>query len=319
VIGDSVMDSMKKSICHVPGIKVGHAQDEKARTGCTVILPEGGAVCGVDVRGSSPGTRKVELLKPVRHVEKIHALLLTGGSAFGLDAACGVQAYLEERGVGYDVGVAKIPLVPTAVIFDLFVGDAKVRPDKQMGYEACVRASENESREGRVGVGTGATVGKIGRAENRSDGGVGTCAEVLRNGVVVGVLAVANSFGDVIDPGTGEIVGGNRRPDGSFLDSVDYLKQKPVNPFARPGVNTTLAIVATNARMNKETATKVAQMAQAGISRATRPAHTMFDGDIVFALSVGEKKADVNVIGAVAADCVAEAVVRGVRAGMRVK
>ncbi len=195
------MDSMKKSICDVPGIRVGHAQDEKVRTGCTVIIPEGGAVCGVDVRGSSPGTREVELLKPVRHIEKIHAVLLTGGSAFGLDAACGVQAYLEEHGVGYDVGVAKIPLVPTAVIFDLFIGDPRVRPDKQMGYEACVHASEKETREGRVGVGTGATVGKIGRAEDRSNGGVGTCAEVLKNGVVVGVLAVANSFGDVIDRG----------------------------------------------------------------------------------------------------------------------
>ncbi|MFH1941028.1 MAG: P1 family peptidase [bacterium] len=308
---------MKHTLCDVPGIRVGHAQDEKARTGCTVVLPEGGAVCGVDVRGSSPGTREVELLKPVRHVERVHAILLTGGSAFGLDAACGVQAYLEERGVGYDVGVAKIPLVPAAVIFDLFVGDPSVRPDKKMGYDACLHASSDEGGEGLVGVGTGATVGKIGGGEGRSNGGVGSCSESLNNGIIVGVLAVANSFGDVIDPATAKVVGGNRQPDGSFLDSVAYLKGHAENPFARPGANTTLAVVATNARLNKEQATKVAQMAQVGISRTTRPAHTMFDGDIVFAMSVGDLEADVTVIGAVAADLVAEAVVRGVRAGMK--
>ena len=301
------------SICRVPGIRVGHAQNEKARTGCTVILPEGGAVTGVDVRGSSPGTREVELLKPVRNVEKIHAILLTGGSAFGLNAAGGVQAYLEEHGVGYDVVVAKVPLVPTAVIFDLFVGDPKVRPDRTMGYEACLNASDQESREGRIGVGMGATVGKVGNPMRRSDGGLGTCAEELPGSIVIGALAVANGFGDVIDPDSGQVIGGNRQDDGSFLDSVAYLKQHPVNPFARPGTNTTLAVVATNARLNKEQATKVAQMAQVGISRTTRPAHTMYDGDIVFALSVGDKEADVNVIGAVAADLVARAVVRGVR------
>ena len=218
------MGNKINSICLVPGIRVGHAQDEKARTGCTVIIPEGGAVCGVDVRGSSPGTRELELLKPVRHVEKIHAILLTGSSAFGLDAASGVQKYLEERGIGYDVIVAKVPLVPTAVIFDLFVGDPKIRPDSRMGYTACVNASAEEDREGVVGVGTGATVGKVGGMDGRSNGGVGTCAEVLDNGVVVGALAVANSFGDVIGSGSGEIVGGNRQPDGSFLDSVEYLK-----------------------------------------------------------------------------------------------
>ena len=309
---------MKRTICCVPGIRVGHAQDEKARTGCTVIIPEGGAVCGVDVRGSSPGTREVELLKPVRHVEKVHAVLLTGGSAFGLDAACGVQACLEEQSIGYDVGVAKIPLVPAAVIFDLFVGDPNIRPDRKMGFDACVHASNEEDREGSVGVGMGATVGKVGGGEGRSRGGVGTCSEELDHGIVVGVLAVANSFGDVIDPKSGEIIGGNRQLDGSFLDSVDYLKRHPENPFARPGANTTLAVVATNVRLDKEQATKVAQMAQVGISRTTRPAHTMYDGDIVFAMSVGDVTSDVNVIGSCAADLVAEAVIRGVMAGMEI-
>jgi L-aminopeptidase/D-esterase-like protein len=303
------------SICGVPGIRVGHAQDEKARTGCTVILPDGGSVAGVDVRGSSPGTREVELLKPVRNVEKIHGIVLTGGSAFGLDAACGVQQYLEEQGIGYDVVVAKVPLVSAAVIFDLFVGDPKVRPDREMGYQACLNATYKESREGRIGVGTGASVGKVGDPLRRSEGGVGTCAEELPGGIVVGALAVANSFGDVIDPDTGEIIGGNLQDDGSFLDSVAFLKENPVNPFKRPGSNTTLAVVATNALLNKEQALKIAQMAQVGISRTTRPAHTMYDGDIVFALSVGDEEADVNVIGAVAADLVARAVVRGVTAG----
>jgi L-aminopeptidase/D-esterase-like protein len=304
------------SICLVPGIKVGHAQNLGARTGCTVIIPEGGAAAGVDVRGSSPGTREVELLKPVRNVEKVHAIVLTGGSAFGLDSACGVQQYLEEQGIGYDVVVAKVPLVSAAVIFDLFVGDPKIRPNREMGYRACLNASTEESREGRIGVGTGATVGKIGNPMNRTDSGLGTCAEELPGGIVVGALAVANSFGDVIDPTTGMIIGGNRRDDGGFLDSVAYLKEHPENPCRRPGTNTTLAVAATNARLSKEQATKVAQMAQVGISRTTRPAHTMYDGDIVFALSTGDKEANVNIIGTVAAELVAEAVVRGVRAGM---
>ena len=295
---------------------MGHAQNLEARTGCTVIIPEGGAVAGVDVRGSSPGTREVELLKPVRNVERVHAIVLTGGSAFGLDSACGVQQYLEEQGIGYDVIVARVPLVSAAVIFDLFVGDPNVRPSREMGYQACVNASNQESQEGRIGVGTGATVGKIGNPMNRTDSGLGTCAEKLPGGIVVGALAVANSFGDVIDPTTGEIIGGNRQDDGSFLDSVAYLKEHPENPFRRQGTNTTLAVVATNARLNTEQATKVAQMAQVGISRTTRPAHTMYDGDFVFTLSVGDRKADVNVIGTIAADLVAEAVIRGVKAGM---
>jgi L-aminopeptidase/D-esterase-like protein len=269
----------------------------------------------VDVRGSSPGTREIELLKPVRNVPKIHAVLLTGGSVFGLNAAGGVQAYLEEKDVGYDVVIAKVPLVSAAVIFDLFVGDPRVRPDADMGFQACMNASDEEYGEGRVGVGTGATVGKVSFAGERSDGGLGTCSETFGDGIVVGALTVANSFGDVVDPKTGEVIGGNLQQDGSWLDSVAYLKEHVKNPFARPGGNTTLAVVATNASLNKEQATKVAQMAQVGISRTTRPAHTMFDGDIVFAMSVGKKKADVNVIGAVATDLVAEAVVRGVRAG----
>jgi L-aminopeptidase/D-esterase-like protein len=304
------------SICDVPGIKVGHMQNVKARTGCTVIIPDKGAVCGVDVRGSSPGTREIELLKPVRNVPLIHALLLTGGSAFGLNAAGGVQRFLEEMGIGYDVSVAKVPLVPAAVIFDLFEGDPHIRPDDEMGYQACQNASNEENREGSVGAGTGATVGKIGPQEGRSRGGLGTCSEFLSGGIVIGALAIANSFGDVIDSKTGNVIGGNRLQNGSNADTIKLLKRNPVNPFQRPGENTTLAVVATNVRLTKEEVTKVAQMGQVGISRTTRPAHTMFDGDIVFAMSAGEKSGNVNVIGAVAAELVAEAVVRGVKAGI---
>jgi L-aminopeptidase/D-esterase-like protein len=306
----------KKGLCCVKGVLVGHAQDEKAQTGCTVIIVKNGAVCGVDIRGSSPGTREVELLKPVRHVERIHAVLLAGGSAFGLNAAGGVQKYLEENGVGYDVGIAKIPLVPCAVIFDLFCGNPNVRPDDQMGYMACINASEEEYREGKIGVGTGATVGKAGGIEKSSPGGVGCCSETLKSGTTIGVLVVSNSFGDVVDPKSGEVIAGNIQSDGTFLDSIDYLKQHPGNPFERPGMNTTLAVVVTDAMMNKEQMTKISQMAQVGISRTTRPAHTMFDGDIVFAMSYGDKNADVNVIGACAADLVAEAVVRSVHKGI---
>lgn len=302
------------SLCDVPGIRIGHAQDEEAQTGCTVIIPEGGAVCGVDVRGSSPGTREIELLKPVRNVQSIDAVLLTGGSAFGLNAAGGVQVFLEEEGIGYDVGCCRIPLVPSAVIFDLFVGDPKIRPDAQMGYKACKYATSEESREGSIGVGCGATVGKVGNVSHSTRGGLGMCSECLPGDVVVGALAVANSLGDVIDPETGEVVGGNRASDGKIIDAVERMKQFPGNPFRRSRANTTLAVVATNVAFSKEMIIKVAQMAQVGISRTTRPAHTMFDGDIVFALSLGEKVADVNVVGAVAADLVARAVVRGVRA-----
>lgn len=299
------------SICRVPGIRVGHAHDEKALTGCTVILTEEGAIGGVDIRGSSPGTREVELLKPVRNVEKIHAILLTGGSAFGLDAACGVQRYLEERGIGYDVGVAKVPLVAAAVIFDLFVGDASVRPDHEMGMNACKNATPHEDRQGRVGAGIGATVGKIWGLEHFSNGGIGTCAETLDGDIIVGAFAVVNPFGDVVDPKTGKTVNPTPKKEGGPIDSVEELKQNPVNPFARPGTNTTLAVVATNASLNKEQAIKLAQMGQSGITRTTRPAHTMVDGDITFALSTGKKIADITVLGAVASDLVAKAVVRG--------
>jgi len=300
------------SICNVPGIRVGHAHNDTAMTGCTVILPDRAAVAGVDVRGSAPGTREIELLYPVRLVQQIHAILLSGGSAFGLNAAAGVQKFLEERNIGFDTGVTRVPIVPTAVIYDLAVGNAFVRPDTEMGYQACMTATDSESRQGLVGVGRGATVGKILGQQNASWGGVGTCAERLKNGVVVGVLTVVNALGEVIDDRTGEIIAGVRHPDGSgFLETLSVMKSSEFpSPFLN--TNTTLSVVATNASLTRETATKLAQMAQDGLARVIRPAHTMYDGDIVFTLSVGDEKNDINLLGAVACELVAESIKRAV-------
>ena len=302
------------SICDIPGIRVGHAQNFEAQTGCTVILPDKEAVAGIDVRGSAPGTRELELLKPVRLVEKVNAVLLAGGSAFGLDAAGGVQQFLEERNIGYDTGIARIPLVPTAVIFDLGVGNASIRPDKEMGYIACENALTSNVTQGRIGVGCGATVGKCAGHENASPGGIGTCSEFLPNGAIVGVLTVVNSLGEVFDPHNGNTLAGPRNPSESgFLDSLDLLKNMSESTGFKTQ-NTTLSVVATNAALTRESATKVAQMAQDGLARVIRPAHTMFDGDIVFALSVGTVTAETTLIGSVACELVAESIVRAVQA-----
>lgn len=312
------MASQLKSICDVPGIRVGHAQNDSAKTGCTVIIPENGAVAGIDIRGSAPGTREVETLKPVRLVPKIHAVLLTGGSAFGLDASGGVQQYLEEKGVGFDVGVTKVPIVPSAVIFDLREGDPKVRPDKEMGYQAAMNAGSEHPKEGRVGVGRGATVGKVLGPERCMRGGVGTCCEKIGEDIYLGALVVVNAFGDVVDPSNSEIIAGAKTASGEFLNSEKYLKENQIQPFQTP-TNTTLGVVATNAKLTKEECIKVAQMAQDGLSRATRPAHTPFDGDLVFCLSVGEASGNVMTLGSVAANLIAEAIVRGVKAGNQLK
>jgi len=302
---------MLHSICDVPGIRVGHAQNEQARTGLTVILPDRPAIGGVDVRGSAPGSREIEALKPVRLVQEIHGLLFTGGSAFGLDASGGVQKYLEERGIGFDVSVTKVPIVPSAVIFDLAVGDAKIRPTAEMAYEACERALTTEVRCGLIGVGTGATVGKIRGLQHAMLGGVGM-ASWKRNNRVIGALVVVNSLGDVVDPSSGNIIAGARDDAGGFLNTQNWLKENPAALFKLWG-NTVLAAVATNAAFTKEAITKVAEMAQDGLSRAIRPAHTPFDGDMVFALSVGDEQADVMAVGSIAAELVAEAIVRAVR------
>jgi len=299
------------SIVDVPGIKVGHFHLEDSRTGCTVILPDKRVIAGVDVRGSAPGSREIELLKPVRLVEEIDAVLLTGGSAFGLDAAGGVQAFLEEQGRGYDVGAARVPIVPTAVIFDLAVGDASIRPNRDMGYQACERATNAPVEEGRIGVGCGATVGKLLGMEYSSPGGVGSAAMTLENGIIIGALSVINALGEVID-WQGDILAGIRNEKTSgFTPSLDVMVSASAAEFS--STNTTLAVVATNAKLTRETATKVAQMAQDGLALAVRPAHTLYDGDIVFVVSTGEKKCDVNTVGALSCQLVAESIRRGVR------
>ncbi len=303
---------MYNAITDIPGIKVGHYTDKEAVTGCTVILCESGAIAGVDVRGSAPGTRETDLLRPMNLVEKVHAVLLSGGSAFALDAAGGVMRYLEERGIGYETSVTKVPIVPAAVIFDLGVGSSKVRPGIEEGYKACLAAGDKEVAEGCVGAGTGATVGKILGIERATKSGLGTASEEIDGGVVIAALVVVNAVGDVIDRKTGEIVAGPRHEQNKgFLSTVELLKQGDGGQDSLPS-NTTLGVVATNASLNKEQVNKLAQMAQDGIARAINPCHTMHDGDTIFALSLGEKTGDITVLGSVAAEVVADAIVRAV-------
>lgn len=309
--------SMQNAITDVPGIRVGHAQDEQALTGCTVILCEGGAVGGVDQRGGAPGTRETDALYPMHLVQQVHALVLSGGSAFGLDSASGPVRYLEERGVGFDVRVARVPIVPAAILFDLAIGRADVRPDAEMGYQACLNASETRPAEGNVGAGTGATVGKILGMENAMKSGIGTASLDLGDGLIVAAIVAVNAFGDILDASTDQILAGARLPEGSpgeYINTLEVLKMLPGHQF--PGYssdeNTVIGVVATNARLNKEQANKMAQMAHDGLARSVRPAHTMLDGDTIFALATGETSADVNIVGAFAAEVFAQAVVRAV-------
>ena len=278
---------MLGNLCDVPGVLVGHATDEAGRTGCTAVLFDAptGAVVGVDVRGSSPGTRETDMLSPIGRVGETHALLLTGGSAFGLAATDGVVRYLEEKGVGYDVRVVRVPIVPAAVIFDLATGDPTARPDASMGHKAAAAATSGKFAQGSVGVGTGATVGKVLGPERAMKGGVGSASVSLPDGLVVAALAAVNAFGDVRDPSTGGILAGPRLDDGTLADSVEHLAEAA--RFMRWGENTTLGVVATNAHLSKPAVTKVAQMAHDGVARTVSPVHTSIDGDAVFAASVG--------------------------------
>lgn len=299
----------------IPGIQVGHAQDLTAATGCTVVLTTAGAICGVDQRGGAPGTREISLLQPMHLVEKVNAVLLAGGSAFGLAAADGVMRWLEERQFGLDVQVAHVPIVPGAVLFDLLVGRSDIRPDAVMGYAACENAISEPagSQAGSIGAGTGATVGKILGPQAEMKGGIGTSVIEVRPDLFVGALIAVNCFGDVIDPQSGQILAGARiLPDGGFADTMQVMKQT-TGAFIRPG-NTVIGLVATNVSLTKETANKVAQMAHNGLARTVRPAHTMFDGDTLFALSTGQgQPGDVTLIGAFAAEAVAQAVVDAVQ------
>jgi L-aminopeptidase/D-esterase-like protein len=300
------------NLCDVPGVMVGHATDTEGATGCTTVIfehPEG-AVVGVDVRGSSPGTRETDRLGPVGPVRPTHALLLTGGSAFGLAAADGVVRFLEEKAVGLDVGVARIPLVSAAVLFDVVVGDPSVRPDAAMGYKAASSAMGGDFAQGSVGAGTGATVGKVLGMDRAMKGGLGSASVRLDDGLVVGALAAVNAFGHVRDPRTGAVLAGPRLEDGTLGDTVELLPEAAAR--LRWGENTTLGIVATNARLTKPQANKVAQMAHDGLARSIEPVHTSVDGDIVFAASMGEVEALPDVVGAWGARVIEEAIVRAV-------
>ena len=304
------------AITDVPGIRVGHATNREAMTGCTVVLcPPEGAVGGVDQRGGAPGTRETDLLRPMHLVQRVHAILLTGGSAFGLDAAGGIVRWLEERGIGYDTGVARVPIVPGAVVFDLSLGRADVRPDAAMGYAACEAATDGPVAEGSVGIGTGCKVGAVLGVARSTKAGVGTASIDLGGGLSVGAIVAVNAFGDVVDPRSGEILAGAKALRGEgFADTLATMKSlmgKTVLRFAARG-QSVVGVVATNARLNREEVSKVAQMAHNGLAKTVRPAHTMLDGDTFFALATGQKRADVNLIGAYAAEAMAEAIVRSV-------
>ena len=296
------------------GIRVGHHTDARRPTGCSVVLTEAGAVGGVDVRGAAPGTRETELLSPVNAVEQVHAVLLAGGSAFGLDAAGGVMRWLEERGVGVRVGPAVVPIVPAAILFDLWVGDASVRPDASAGYAACVAASGDAPAQGCVGAGAGASVGKLFGIARAMKGGIGT-ASIKVGGITVGALVAVNAIGDVVDPANGRVLAGARTEDGAaLLGSMQALLRGEVPPPLQAGMATTIGVVATDAVLTKAQAQKLAQMAHDGLARSINPVHTLTDGDTLFALATGasELTGHVTLLGAVAAEVMAAAVVNAV-------
>ncbi|KCZ73049.1 L-aminopeptidase/D-esterase [Candidatus Methanoperedens nitroreducens] len=299
----------------IPGVRVGHAQDFEAATGCTVVLIQEGAICGVDQRGGAPSTRQTDSLRPIHLVEQVHAVLLTGGSAFGLAAADGVMHWLEERHIGLDTGVMRVPIVPAAALFDLRIGRADIRPDAAMGYAACDAATEDfSSRAGTVGAGTGATVGGILGMAGRMKGGLGTAVIELVPDLLVGALFAVNCFGDVVNPASGKILAGALKlPEGTFANTLQMLSKMP-HSFTGVVSNTVIGVIVTNAELTRGDANKVAQMAHDGLARAVRPAHTMFDGDTIFALSTGKGQiANVNAIGSFAAEASAQAIVNAVQ------
>ncbi len=316
---------LHNALTDVPGIQVGHWTDLQAAKGCTVVLcPPEGAVGGVDVRGTAPGTRETDLLRPGQLVERVHAVLLTGGSAYGLDAAGGVMRYLEEHGIGFRMGEIVVPIVPAAVIFDLTLGSSKMRPGPEQGYQACLAATTGPIAEGSVGAGTGATVAKTLGRDKAIKGGLGTASIHLGDGLVVGAIAVVNAVGDIVDPETGRIIAGPRREDGNgFYNSMELSLQPG---FARPGrqqpqeagrTNTTIGLVATNAPLTKEQVNKMAERGQDGMALAVRPSHTTGDGDAVFALATGGwqgavDRGQLQRISNAAVQAMARAIIRGV-------
>jgi L-aminopeptidase/D-esterase-like protein len=312
-----------RTLTAVQGIKVGHHTLTDRPTGCTVVLVDGDAVGGVSQRGGAPATRETDVLDPLNAVERVHAIVLTGGSAFGLDSAAGVVRWLEEHNVGFQTSAGKVPIVPAAAIFDLPVGNnPKIRPTADCGYKAAAAATTNAVAEGSLGAGAGATVGKIGNFSASASSvsgrllptksGLGSAALTLPNGLIVGAVAAVNAVGDIVDPHTDRVVAGARNPDGTFADARKILRSGALMATARPGENTTIAVIATNARLTKAQVNRVALMADDAYPRTINPSHTMGDGDTVFALATGRWKgeADVTIVGALAAEALAEAIVR---------
>jgi L-aminopeptidase/D-esterase-like protein len=309
-------ESAAGSITDVQGIKAGHFTDTRRPTGCTVLLFEKGATAGVDVRGSAPGTRETDLLNPMNSVQQVQAILLSGGSAYGLDAATGVVRYLEEHGLGIHVGSVIVPIVPAAILYDLGIGDSKIRPTAESGYKACQSATGAQVAEGNVGAGAGATVGKMFGPQFAMKSGIGAASiRIGKTGIVVSAIVAVNAVGDVIDPKSGKIVAGARKLDGSgFRDSMAQIRDgHQVETLA--GTNTTIGVVATNVAFDKTQLTKIAQMAHDGLARTINPVHTLSDGDTIFAVATGaiSSKASHGAIGAIAAEVMAQAVLRAVK------
>jgi L-aminopeptidase/D-esterase-like protein len=304
---------MAEQLTDIAGLRVGHYTDPVAATGCTVVLCETGAVPGVHVSGASPGGREIELLRPGYSINLVHGVLLSGGSAYGLDAAAGVMRYLEERGAGFDTIAGVVPIVPAAIIYDLSIGDPCVRPTAANAYEACENAVAGQYEEGSVGAGAGATVGKCLGMEHATKTGIGSASLDLGNGAFIAALIVVNAWGDVLEGPAGRVIAGPRdKENGGFLRTADLLRQRRVRR-SFPTSNTVIGVVATNVRLRKTQTHRLAQMAQAGIARTVDPCGSMYDGDTLFVLSTGDRHCDMNLLGVGAAEVVAGAVHRGVR------
>lgn len=301
-----------KGLTDVPGLLVGHATDSVALTGCTVVLCGADAVGGVDIRGSATGSIELDTLNPGHVAPNVHAIVLSGGSAFGLETTCGVRNLLEKRGIGYNAGVTHVPIVPGAILFDLGIGSPHVRPGREMGEKAALAANSGPVAEGNAGAGAGATAGKILGMKNAMKSGLGTASVMLGNGAIVAAMVAVNPLGDVIDPKTGRILAGARVTPNSreFADSAAIMRHGP-NP-GRPG-NTVIGIVATNVRLDRVETNKLAALGSLGVARTISPINTMSDGDITFAISLGKEKATVDEVGVAAADAMATAVLRAVK------
>ena len=302
---------MYNNLLDVKGLKIGQIEDIDGLTGCTVVICEEGAVCGVDVRGGGPGTRETDLLNPINMIQKVHAVVLSGGSAFGLESTCGVSRYLEEHNIGFDVGVANVPIVVGAVLFDLAIGNPKARPDIDMGYRACELASDTVLNQGNFGAGCGATVGKIRGIEYAMKGGIGSHSIKLPNGLVVSALVAVNAFGDVYE--NGKVIAGTMDDEKkNILNSYELMK----NGFNKGGFsidNTTIGIVATNAKLDKAQCKKVSQMSHNGYAKAIFPIHTPHDGDTIFTISTGEIEADITLLGSLATEAVEKSIINAIK------